>query len=60
MIKSLGVPLRLSLTKMDELHLSDPSMVDGWNITHLSSTKVSLVFTLSSVYLEQVASCINL
>ena len=43
MVKNLGIPLRVSLTKKDELHLSDPNTVDGWNVTHLSSTKVCLV-----------------
>ena len=40
MIKILGQPLRISLTKLDELQLCDPNAVDGWNVTHLSSTKV--------------------
>ena len=40
MTKSLNVPFRISLTKMDELHISDPHSVDGWNIIHLSTTKV--------------------
>ena len=43
MIKNLGIPLCVSLTKMDILHLSDPNKVDGWNVTHLLSTKVCLV-----------------
>ena len=37
MIKGDGLPIRVSLTKMDELHLSDPSRVNGWNVTHVSN-----------------------
>ena len=39
MIKMLQIPLRISLTRMDELHISEPSLVYGWNIVHLE-TKV--------------------
>ena len=40
MLKNLNAPIRISLTKMDKLHVSDPHSVDGWNIIHLLSTKV--------------------
>ena len=43
MIKNLGLPLCVGLAEMDELHLSNPNKVDGWNVTHLLSTKVCLV-----------------
>ena len=37
MIKRLGLPLRVKLTPTDKLQLGDPSKVDGWRITHVSS-----------------------
>ena len=42
MFKSLNVPIRISLTREDELHVSDPHSVDGWNIIHLSTNKVCI------------------
>jgi len=42
MVNNLASPLRVSLTKKDEFHLSDPSKVDGWSVTHLLTTKVCL------------------
>ena len=44
MIKIVGLPLRDSLTKVDELHLSNPSRVEGWNVLHVSN---KVCFTLN-------------
>ena len=40
MKKNLVLPLRISLTELNKLHLCDPNVVDGWNVTHLLTTEV--------------------
>ena len=40
MSKNLIIPLRINLTKVDELHISEPPSVEGWSITHLGATEV--------------------
>ena len=40
MINNLRVSF--SVTKKDELHLTDPNKIDGWSVQHLLANKVSL------------------
>jgi len=40
MINILKFPVRVSLKKEDELHLTNPTTVDGWKVIHLLKTKV--------------------
>ena len=37
---NLVQPLPIGLTELNELHLCDPNVVDGWIVTHLLTTKV--------------------
>ena len=41
MIDILKFPVHVSLNKEDELHLTNPSTVDGWKVIHLLKTKVT-------------------
>ena len=41
MIDILKFPVRISLKKEDELHLTNPNAVDGWKVIHLLKTKVT-------------------
>lgn len=41
MSKILNIPFRISLAKLDELHISDPLLeIEGWKMIHLSAAKV--------------------
>ena len=40
MKKNLVLPLPIGLTELNELHLCDPNVGEGWNVTHLSTTEV--------------------
>ena len=55
MINNLGISF--SVTKKDELHLTDPNGVDGWSVQHLLANKVSFytlkyfnTFDLHNIY----------